>query len=307
MKIETWDLLQRYKDLGWTIRGMVTSAEATIPENVAAQAFVANKPVIVPIGSRADLSPTQIRASLGIAPDTKLVSIHSGVLGTGFLPDVAGTIAKQFREAGVIVCNGGFPKTGLMQSVINGALSAEGNNLPPMVVVVTESLFQKDNLNGMYPAGHPIRILLIEDSQYLPNTMLRAHMLNSIADGVLTLAGAFGTCAEMFHHLERMDLNHRESPSPTLIANIWGFYKGLSAILRQQSKEGLLPPHENLQHAAMFTTNDKDRIRVATEVVDAMIQAIGAKAGVGRVTFLEQAMGPRRSKGRIATLAQLVS
>jgi predicted Rossmann-fold nucleotide-binding protein len=292
MKQYALDLLQEYRDLNWTVCEKVSSANPTLPSSVNAKT-----PLIIPVNRNIDLSPTHLRSIIGLTPDDRVISIHSGVFGDGLVSEVAGDVAKRFRQNGIVVCNGGFPsKPGLMRNIMEGALSA-GEDLPPLVVIVTEDLFRKDNLKGRYPYG-PIRILLLEDSEHRPDTMIRAHVLNIIAGAIWSINGGAGTGTEMFHYIEQMGLNPQLYTAPIVITNLSGFYDGLQAQFQTALEHKYMDP---LQGAGFYTSDkEANKNLITKDIFDLFLRLLD---GVP----LQEADRPPLSGGVLQSFAALAA
>lgn len=297
MKEYTKSLLKKYEDAGWAVRN-------ADPDILYKKPDEKNQPLVVCMKRGADFSPFQVRALFGLTADDPVVTFHSGVMGSERHCRIAGALARQFRLAGYVVCNGGMPsKHGMMRRIVEGALSADAdaNDLPPLIVVVTEDLFRVDNLGGMYPKGK-IRILLMEDSQHAPDTMLRAHILNTTANVLISFPGGPGTATEIFHRAEHMGLNPHIHTNPFLIINLDDFFDGFIRQFSTMLEYGYMKILPNLG----FYTPHMDAVEKQEGAAEELIVRDLFKTTqrlLEQIPMSEQVDYPKLKAGRLATMA----
>ena len=294
MKEYTKSLLETYKAQGWVISNTITSEVVALSEGLN------GKPVIIPVSRNADLSPSDLLTVLGIQQNTKVVTHHSGVAcGSGIVGKVAFLVAKKMREQGIIICNGGFPGVdGLMRIIMNGALSADGDQskLPPLIVVVTEDLFRKDNLGGMYPEGN-IRVLLLEDWKHRPDTMLRGHTLNSIPDALVSWPGGPGTDCEIFHYIEQLGLNPDLYKSPIFLANFNRSLDGIFQKLKDSRAQNYMKDIPNIMgYRPLSEITEEDIRNCANDIVGSITRTFEG------IPAREQMSHPKLKNGTLDAL-----
>ena len=127
-----------------------------------------------------------------------------------------------------IICGGG--STGLMKSLIDGALEFGGN--------VTGVILNSEN---SFEAPHHELTSLV----YVENLAERKEWMISRSDAFITLPGSLGTLDEFFNVLgsRRAGLHHK----PCVIFNINGFYDDLSNLFEHMLNEGFIKiKHKNL-------------------------------------------------------------